>query len=99
MLHTVNKSPFGNNTLAECLSVAKAGSAVLLIEDGVYAALKGSKVADSVTQAMANVDILALEPDVNTRGIQGKLIDGVKLVDYPTFVELATQHDRVQAWL
>ena len=44
-------------------------------------------------------DILALEADVNTRGIQGKTIDGVKLVDYATFVELATQHDRVQAWL
>lgn len=99
MLHTVNKSPFGNTTLANCLEVAKPGSAVLLIEDGVYAALKGSNAADTVTQAMANVDILALESDVNTRGIQDKLLEGIKLVDYSTFVELATQHDRVQAWL
>jgi tRNA 2-thiouridine synthesizing protein B len=99
MLHTVNKSPFGNGTLESCLSVAKAGSAVLLIEDGVYAALRGSAVADTMTKAMGEVEIYALEPDVKTRGIQGKLLDGVKLVDYSGFVELATQHDRVQAWL
>jgi len=99
MLHTVNKSPFGNATLATCIEVAKPGSAILLIEDGVYGALKGSQASDIVTKAMETVDILALEADVNTRGIQGKTIDGVKLVDYATFVELATQHDRVQAWL
>jgi len=99
MLHTVNKTPFGNTTLATCIECAKPGSAILLIEDGVYGALKGSTATDTVTQAMNDVEILALEPDVNTRGIQGKLIDGIKLIDYSTFVELTTQHDRVQAWL
>jgi tRNA 2-thiouridine synthesizing protein B len=99
MLHTVIKSPFGNNTLYICIDCAKAGSAILLIEDGVYGALKNSAATDTVTGAMGDVEILALEADVNTRGLQGKLIDGVKLIDYSTFVELTTQHDRVQAWL
>ena len=99
MLHTVNKSPFGNNTLYVCIDCAKAGSAILLIEDGVYGALKNSAASDIVSKAMGDIKILALESDVNTRGLQGKLIDGVELVDYSTFVELATQHDRVQAWL
>ena len=45
MLHIVNKSPFERNTLDTCLKHAKAGSAILLIEDGVYGALKGTASA------------------------------------------------------
>ena len=37
MLHTVNKSPFDKSSLDTCLKFAKAGSSILLIEDGVYA--------------------------------------------------------------
>lgn len=99
MLHTVNKSPFGDDSLARCLEVAKPGSAVLLIEDGVYGVIQGSSAADAVTQAMGDKEVYALESDVNTRGIQDKVLDGIKLIDYSAFVELATQHDRVQAWL
>ena len=39
MLHTVNKSPFERNALESCLRLAASGSSVLLIEDGVIAAL------------------------------------------------------------
>ena len=45
MLHTVNKSPFEKNSLQTCLRLSKPGSSILLIEDGVYGALKGSEVA------------------------------------------------------
>lgn len=41
LLHTVNKSPFERNALESCLQHAKKGSSVLLIEDGVYGAIKG----------------------------------------------------------
>ena len=36
ILHTVNKSPFERNSLEACLRLAQPGSAVLLMEDGVY---------------------------------------------------------------
>lgn len=99
MLHTVNKSPFDRNSLESCLSVASSGSAVLLIEDGVYGALKGTVSSDTVQAAMDNVTIYALESDVNTRGIADKIIDGVKLVDYAGFVALACEHSKVNSWL
>ena len=99
MLHTVNKSPFEKDSLASCLAHAKSGSAVLLIEDGVYGALKGTKVSDAVQQAMGNVTIYALGPDLKTRGIADKVMDGVKVVDYAGFVDLAVENDKVQAWL
>ncbi len=37
MLHTVNKSPFEKTSLDSCLRFAQEGSAILLLEDGVYA--------------------------------------------------------------
>ena len=49
MLHIVNKSPSQTRTLASCLRLAQDGSAVLLIEDGVYAATRGN--ADAAASA------------------------------------------------
>jgi tRNA 2-thiouridine synthesizing protein B len=45
MLHTVNKSPFEHSALDTCLRYAREGASVLLIEDGVYAAARGTAVA------------------------------------------------------
>ena len=43
MLHTINKSPFEKSSLQTCLRYADDGSSILLIEDGVYAASKGTE--------------------------------------------------------
>ena len=99
LLHTVNKSPFERNALESCLAHAKKGSAVLLIEDGVYGAVKGTAFAPRIQEAMKNVTVYALQADVETRGVQSRLIEGVKLVDYGGFVDLVTQHSSVQSWL
>lgn len=99
MLHTVNKSPFEKNSLEACLAHAKEGSAILLIEDGVYGAMKGTTVSQKVQDAMSKFTVYALEPDVKTRGIADKVMDGVKLVDFAGFVDLAAENDKVQSWL
>ena len=100
MLHTVNKSPFEKNSLQTCLGLALPGSDILLIEDGVYAAIDGSVSGKLLAEAMKDKKVFALGPDLKARGIEdGKLIDGVKIVDYSGFVELAASNDRVQAWL
>lgn len=99
MLHTVNKSPFANNALELCLKHAKQGSAVLLIEDGVYAATTGTAVSQRLLDALATVSIYALKPDVEARGMQHRLLDGIKLVDYGGFVDLVVEHHAVQSWL
>ena len=99
-LHTVNKSPFERDALEACLRLAKKGSAVLLIEDGVYGAMSGTAVSDKVKQAMNDVSFYVLGPDVAARGMQeDKLIDGIKIVDYNGFVDLTTECDGVHAWL
>ncbi len=100
MLHTVNKSPFEKNSLDACLRLAKPGSALLLIEDGVYAAMKGTTVEERVKAAAQDKKVYALGPDIKARGLDAdQVIDGVTVVDYGGFVDLAADSDKVQAWL
>lgn len=100
MLHIVNKSPSERNTLDACLRMAKKGSAILLIEDAVYAVTKGSIVESKMKAAMAkDIQVYALWPDLEARGMQDTVIDGIKQVDYPGFVDLVAENKNVQSWL
>lgn len=99
MLHTVNKSPFEHKALETCLRFARQGSAVLLIEDGVYAAAKDTAVSKRVQEALKSVRIYALKPDIEARGMQNRVMDGVRLVDYAGFVDLVVEHNAVQSWI
>lgn len=100
MLHIVNKSPSERNALDSCLRLAKKGSTVLLIEDGVYAVTKGSVAESKLKAAMTNdIHVYALWPDLEARGMQDTVIDGVKQVDYASFVDLVAANKNVQSWL
>jgi tRNA 2-thiouridine synthesizing protein B len=100
MLHTVNKSPFEKNSLDSALRLAKDGSALLLIEDGVYAAMKGTAVEGKVRDATRRLKVFVLGPDLKARGLEeSKVIDGIGVVDYGGFVDLAAENDKVQAWV
>jgi tRNA 2-thiouridine synthesizing protein B len=99
MLHIVNKSPFQTSTLDTCLRMAQPGNALLLIEDGIYAATVGSATEERVRQACATLKVYALQPDMDARGVTTKLIDGVTLVDYAGFVDLAVEHNTSHSWL
>ena len=99
MLHTVNKSPFEHSALETCLRYARQGSSVLLIEDAVYAAARDTAVAQAVQEALKRVQLYALAPDVEARGMQNRVLDGVRLVDYEGFVDLVVEHNAVQSWL
>ena len=99
-LHTVNKSPFQNQTLLSCLAHAKAGDAVLMIEDGVYGATSGTAVSDALSKTGSDVSLYVLGADLAARGIDAdRMAEGVTSVDYEGFVDLAANHDRVQNWL
>ncbi|MCU7905018.1 MAG: sulfurtransferase complex subunit TusB [Candidatus Thiodiazotropha sp. (ex Epidulcina cf. delphinae)] len=98
-LHTVNKSPFEKSSMDSCLAYAKQGSSVLLYEDAIYGAIKGTAVADKVA-AMGGVNFYVLGPDLKARGVsEDKVVDGIGIVDYAEFVTLAAENDKVQAWV
>lgn len=100
LLHTVNKSPFEKVSLKSCVRLAAEGSSILLLEDGVYGAVKGTENSAMVEGAMGKVKVYVMGPDLDARGVsKDKLIDGINVVDYSGFVDLVAEHSATQAWL
>jgi tRNA 2-thiouridine synthesizing protein B len=96
MLHLVNKSPYDTCSLNTAATIMKDGDRLLLIEDGVYGAIKTGKAAG----LLKGMNVSVLGPDLAARGIpEDKLIDGVSIVDYSGFVDLVEANDQVQSWL
>jgi tRNA 2-thiouridine synthesizing protein B len=98
MLHIINKSPLERNSLDACLRIAESGT-ILLIEDAVIAATRGTAVEDRVKEAMTRFKICALLPDLEARAIADRVLDGVATVDYGGFVDLVAEHRNCQSWL
>ncbi len=99
MLHIVNKSPFERVAFDSCLAHASAGDAILMIEDAVVGAVDGSSFAGKVKAAMADKSVYVLGADLAARGLEGKAMEGVTVVDYAGFVDLTADNDRTQSWL
>jgi tRNA 2-thiouridine synthesizing protein B len=79
--------------------MAKEGSSVLLIEDGIYASTKNTTVSPVVVDAKG-IKFYVLGPDLEARGMkESNLIDGMNIVDYGGFVDLVAEHDNLQSWL
>ena len=98
-LHTVNKSPFEKSSFDSCMEHVLEGSAVLLYEDGVYAAMKNIAAEGKVKSAQG-VKFFVLGPDMKARGLtEDRVSDGIEIVDYGKFVDLAAEYDKVVAWV
>jgi tRNA 2-thiouridine synthesizing protein B len=99
MLHIVNKSHTHTSALQSCLRLARPGHALLLIEDAIYAATTAGAPSAGLAAALAQLKVYALQPDVDARGMAGKLVDGVTAIDYAGFVDLVAEHPNNQSWL
>ena len=99
MLHTVNKSPYQSDALTTCFGLAQPGSAVLLIEDGIYGAMTNTKFSAAVVIAQQCCAIYVLEPDLQARGFDSDCImNAIQAIDYDGFVSLVEANSVVQAW-
>lgn len=84
-LHIVNKA----DALADCLPLLADGDALLLIEDGVYAACPGIGV---------RAPCHALADDLEARGLTGRVESTVEILSYDGFVELVEHHRPIVTW-
>lgn len=98
-LHIVNKSVFSANSLTSCLDHLVEGDALLLIEDGVYAAAGGFAGFCRLQGLAASNRLFVLACDMRVRGVDPhRLPPGTNLVDYCGFVDLVAEHSPTHSW-
>ncbi|MBZ0060459.1 MULTISPECIES: sulfurtransferase complex subunit TusB [Enterobacteriaceae] len=95
MLHTLSHSPW-HCDIESLLNMLREGDAVLLIQDGVLAAVEGSRFVDILCNAPISVS--ALKDDIDARGLSGQISTKIDVVSYTDFVNLAIQHTGQLNW-
>lgn len=94
-LHTLNATP-NQNAFAQCLRMLGPQDALLLLGDGVYGAIKDTEAAKALQNSGAELYIL--EPDARASGLEKRLAECFKPLDYDGFVELSERFPSQQAW-
>ncbi|HBZ15128.1 sulfurtransferase complex subunit TusB [Pantoea sp. BRR-3P] len=95
MLFTLLQSPWQCD-IDSLLLLLQEGDDLLLLQDGVTAALAGSQmlVKLNATPAM----LWVLEEDVVARGLVERISTKVARLDYTGFVALTAKHQQQVAW-
>ncbi|MBC3254308.1 sulfurtransferase complex subunit TusB [Pseudomonas paralactis] len=89
-LHVVSHSPFTDKRLDSCLRICGAQDAILLCGDGAYA-------LHTPALPSKGVKVFVLAEDMLARNLP--LPDWADSVDYPGFVQLSIDYDKVNTWL
>jgi tRNA 2-thiouridine synthesizing protein B len=95
-LHILFNSEF--DTATQCLRAVSDGDALLLLADGVYAALEQSALSTTLGALPATVAVHAIEEDCSARGITSRAHSRVTMADYNAFVALSCSHARSVSW-
>jgi tRNA 2-thiouridine synthesizing protein B len=96
-LHVLSHSPFTDSRLSSCLRILGSQDALLLCGDAVYALQAGSAQRQALELMPESIALYALDEDVQARGLARPA--RLTLVDYPDFVALSCQYDKVNTWL
>ncbi|MCQ3830950.1 sulfurtransferase complex subunit TusB [Microbulbifer elongatus] len=89
-LHIVNQSPHRDSALRDCLNAFAEDDALVLIEDGVYAAQTGAP------NPLPSSNVFVLLADAEARGIT--IATGVEAIDEQQWVTLCVQHTPIVSW-
>lgn len=94
-LHIVIKSPFAHNALSDCLQIC-GDADILLIEDGVNAAITNSTWAQQLKREGLRVSVL--QTDIDARGLADRIDPAFMCVDAAGFVQLCCNNERTLSW-
>ncbi|GAL59285.1 protein TusB [Pseudescherichia vulneris NBRC 102420] len=95
MLHTLRHSPWQCD-MAALMRTLQEGDDLLLLSDGVTAAVVGGHYLDLLLAAPITVH--ALQEDVDARALSGQISNRIVLVSYTDFVSLTVKHAAQIAW-
>ena len=103
VLHLVNKAA----AFEDCMALMAPGDALLLIEDGVYAARRrpaapvddaaGAGAGEAEPPALPDA-CYALDADLEARGLLGRMDSRFQAVSYHGFVDLVEKHRPIVTW-
>ncbi|MCG8709644.1 sulfurtransferase complex subunit TusB [Brenneria sp. 4F2] len=95
MLHTLSHSPYhcDIDTLIRCLGPEDA---LVLLQDGILAALADSAVGNRLRDA--SIPLYVLKNDTDARGLTEQISDNFKLIGYNQFVQLTVKYSQHLAW-
>lgn len=94
-LHILSHSPFSDGRFASCLRLLGADDGLLLSGDAVYALQPGGAPLAALEERQPRLYVLA--EDLAARGLQAG--SQVTPLDYPAFVQLTLEYDKVNSWL
>lgn len=95
MLYTLRHSPFQCD-LNALIRLLKPQDDLLLLQDGVIAALNESAAFQALRQSGAA--LYALGDDVDARGLSAQISTEISVVDYTDFVALAVKNPQQMIW-
>lgn len=95
MLHTLSHSPWQCD-IDGMVRMLRDGDALLLLQDGVLAAMTGSRYVEILTNAP--IKVYALKNDIEARGLTGQISTTIDVVSYTDFVNLAITHTGQMNW-
>lgn len=96
-LHVLSHSPFTDSRLTSCLRLLGERDAILLSGDAVYALQAQSAPCAALLAHGDALRLYVLNEDLQARGLEAPA--WATGVDYPGFVELSIQYDKVNSWL
>lgn len=96
-LHVLSHSPFTDARLRSCLRVLGSSDGLLLCGDAVHALQPGSEIWPLLKQVALGRHLYVLDEDLAARAIS--VDPHVQQVDYPGFVQLSLDFDKVNTWL
>ncbi|ABP62416.1 sulfurtransferase complex subunit TusB [Enterobacter sp. 638] len=95
MLHTLSHSPW-HADIEGLLRMLGDGDELLLIQDGVLAAIDGGRFIEILNNAP--IKVIALKDDIDARGLAGQISTKIDVVGYTDFVKLAIKHPTQMSW-
>lgn len=95
MLFTLSNSPH-HCDFSLLLKMVAPDDALLLMQDGVFAALHDSEACELLSKHVQSVYVLS--EDLAARGLVGQISHKITLIDYTGFVALTEKHAQQTAW-
>ncbi|AHB68700.1 sulfurtransferase complex subunit TusB [Cronobacter malonaticus] len=95
MLYTLSHSPWQVDIHA-LLRLVRPGDDILLMQDGVVAAVKDNGHLATLLASPARV--VALQNDVEARGLTAQISSSIDTISYTEFVKLTVKHASQMAW-